>query len=220
MKRLLCILGSGVLALAPAHALQLRLTSPEAPELLVLGEDGKDVVRVAAGTVGQAIDADGQAFVLSFGEDADGTWVAVLSPASPQPKDFELKVESQLPIVLRSIESGLVGAVMVKGRRLPAGMMWMAGGSVAGPVPVSAREEATVTVRWVGPGSDVETNQPLDALVDDKTEPGAPEFIEFAQPDQGLPTGQVSPVADPEILTLPYKPVINPILLGPDLTPT
>ncbi|GEM_PF-6201917 len=216
MKRFLCAVAPVLFALAPCHAIQLRLTDMAGPELIVSGEDGAEVKRFSAGTVGETIEADGQKFVLSFGEDADGSWVAVLSPSSPEPKDFELKVSSELPAILRSVESGLVGAVTINGRKIPAGMLWLASSNVKGPVAIAAKEEATVTVRWVGPGMSVEPRQTL-AVFEESKERGPAEFVEFAQPDPGIPPGQISPVADPEILTLPYEPVINPALLGFDL---
>lgn len=218
MKRFLCALAPALLALSPCQALQLRLTDLAGPELIVSGEDGAEVTRVAAGTVGQAIEADGQKFILSFGEDADGSWVAVLSPASPEPQDFAVGVSSELPAILRSVESGLVGTVTINGRRVPAGMLWLASSSVKAPVAINAKEEATVTVRWVGPSMAVEPRQVL-AVFDEASEPGPAEFVEFAQPELGIPNGQISPIADPEILTLPYEPVINPALVGPDMTP-
>lgn len=219
MKRFLCALAPALLALSPCQALQLRLTDVAGPELIVSGEDGGEVARVASGTISQPIDADGQKFVLSFGEDADGSWVAVLSPASPEPQDFAVNVSSELPAILRSVESGLVGAVTINGRRIPAGMLWLASSGMKAPVAISAKEEATVTVRWVGPSMAVEPRQTL-AVFEETAEPGPAEFVEFVEPETGIPSGQISPVADPEILTLPYEPVINPALLGPDMTPT
>lgn len=219
MKRFLCVIAPALLALSPCQALQLRLTDMAGPELIVAGDDGAEVARVAAGTVGQAIDADEQKFILSFGEDADGSWVAVLSPVSPEPKDFAVGVTSELPAILRSVESGLVGAVTINGRRVPAGMLWLASSNMKGPVAITAKDEATVTVRWVGPSMAVEPRQVL-TVFEQTPEPGPAEFVEFAEPELGIPSGQISPVADPEILTLPYEPVINPALLGPDMTPT
>lgn len=218
MKSFLCAVSLALVAL-PSHALQLRLTDLAGAELIISGEGGAEVARIAPGTIGQIIEADEQKFALSFGEDADGSWVAILSPASPEPKDFVVSVGSELPAILRSVESGLVGTVTVNGRRVPAGMLWVATSGGSGDVAVVAKGEATVTVRWAGPGMPVEHRQPLAVFEETTTQSGPEVFVEFAQPEPGIPTGQISPVADPEILTLPYEPVINPVLLGPDLTP-
>ncbi len=214
MKRFLCAITAAAAALAPCHAIQLKLTDVGGPELVVSAEDGTEVKRVASGTIGEIIEADDQKFTLSFGEDADGSWVAVLSPASPEPKDFAVGVSSESPAILRSVESGLVGAVAINGRRIPAGMLWLASSAAKGAVAVTAKDEATVTVRWVGPSMDIEPRQTL-VVFEETQEPGPAQFVEFAQPDPEIPSGQITPVADPEILTLPYEPVINPWLLNP-----
>lgn len=219
MKRFLSAVVATMMVLAQGHALQLRLTDLGGPELSLLGDGGAEVARVAPGTVGQMIEAEDQKFVLSFGEDADGTWVAILSPASPEPKDFAVGVSAELPAILRSIEAGLVGGVTVNGRKVPSGMLWVASSALKDPVAVTAKDEATVTVRWAGPAMAAEHRQPLTVFEETTEEPGPPEFVAFAEPEPGIPTGQISPVADPEILTLPYEPVINPALLGPEMTP-
>ncbi len=223
-----------VIAFIPAaHGVELKL--PSCAECVVSSDAGQEVLRVPVGSVGVQVSADGQEFLLSFGEDANGLLVAVLSPAPSNPKSISVKIGAGIPDLV-AVESGLIGNLKVNKRTIPPGMRW-APGTQADAYYLDATDESTATVYWrcldsptqrpIPPSPDTDPTN-LTGLGSGLAPGEAPMSGPDGSPFEGgggmegaageapFPNGGISAIPIPSRVIYHPDDVINPVLLNTD----
>jgi hypothetical protein len=137
-------------------------------DLSVIGADSKPVKTVSVGSVGEIVNADGQAFKLSYGKDLQGALTIIVYPTAEQKQPVNLSyANSDITVSPNAVltitnstggaqlQAGVLGDVTVDGKKIPqqSSVVLNSNGSI------QAQPVAATTVATTGNATTINSSQ-------------------------------------------------------------
>jgi hypothetical protein len=175
------IASDGAAAAAPSAIPTLRVNASD--DLEVIDSKGALVSTISSGNVRQAVSADGQNFMVSYGSDANNNLLIILAPDSTKPVPVSVQYlttrvdfspDAIVTLTVKAdrktvrVSSGLVGTVSVNGVAVPVDSMFTPGGSTVGAAGLASTPTTAIEARAVKVSGTVQASAP-----------GVPAFVQM-----------------------------------------
>ncbi len=150
----------------PASAASLNIN--ETGQLSIRSNDGQPVSTLASGSVSEAVQADNQAFKVSFGKDLNGNSTLIVYPNPENPQSLDLTIYGK-PVQMTqdavltvtggvnspqaTFQSGVLGTITIDGNDLPAGGTYALNGAPVVSAPTTPTPTVTTPSRTPKPTS-------------------------------------------------------------------